>query len=193
VAATPTPISPATEQQHHHNNNQDQFHRNSPLTSTSIRRAPKYSTAPSDHCSRQTCQPRRRTASGASDPTFVYLACVAPSARRSEFAASHLNDRRDGARPLSLCLTVCALFALAFPVYWKSILKLEIADLPSAADGECVRHHASRYATVIPRGHAPRPLTGAPDRSRSSGWPALERPRSRPARPTSRTRTPATK
>jgi hypothetical protein len=56
VAATPTPISAATEQQHHDNNNQDQFHRNSPLTSTSVRRAPKYETAPSRYCSRQTCE-----------------------------------------------------------------------------------------------------------------------------------------
>jgi hypothetical protein len=42
VAATPTPISAATEQQHHDNNNQDQFHRNSPLTPTSVRRALKH-------------------------------------------------------------------------------------------------------------------------------------------------------
>jgi hypothetical protein len=41
VAATPTPITAATEQQHHDNNNQDQFHRNSPLTPTGIRWAPK--------------------------------------------------------------------------------------------------------------------------------------------------------
>jgi hypothetical protein len=51
VAATPAPISAATEQQQHDNNNQDQFHRNSPLTPTSVRRAPKYSTAPSGDCS----------------------------------------------------------------------------------------------------------------------------------------------
>jgi hypothetical protein len=41
VAASPTPIPAATEQQHHDNNNQDQFHRNSPLTPTGIRWAPK--------------------------------------------------------------------------------------------------------------------------------------------------------
>src|ERR1700752_1409294 len=60
VAAPPTPISAATEQQQHDHNNQDQFHRNSPLTPTSVRRAPKYSTAPSGYCScnlqsRSTC------------------------------------------------------------------------------------------------------------------------------------------
>jgi hypothetical protein len=58
VAATPAPISAATEQQQHDNNNQDQFHRNSPLTPTSVRRAPKYSTAPSGYCSRQSRKPR---------------------------------------------------------------------------------------------------------------------------------------
>jgi hypothetical protein len=41
VTAPPTPISAATEQQQHDNNNQDQFHRNSPLTPTSVRRAPR--------------------------------------------------------------------------------------------------------------------------------------------------------
>jgi hypothetical protein len=51
VTAPPTPISAATEQQQHDNNNQDQFHRNSPLTPTSVRRASKYSTVPSGYCS----------------------------------------------------------------------------------------------------------------------------------------------
>ena len=41
MAAPPTPISAATEQQQHDNNNQDQFHQNSPLTPTSVRRAPR--------------------------------------------------------------------------------------------------------------------------------------------------------
>jgi hypothetical protein len=52
VAATPTPISAATEQEDHDYNNQDQFHRNSPLASTIVRRALEYSTAPSGYCSR---------------------------------------------------------------------------------------------------------------------------------------------
>jgi hypothetical protein len=39
VAVPPTPVSAATEQQQHDYNNQHQFHRNSPLTPTSIRRA----------------------------------------------------------------------------------------------------------------------------------------------------------
>jgi hypothetical protein len=39
VAAPPAPISAATEQQQHDNDNQDHFHRNSPLTPTSVRRA----------------------------------------------------------------------------------------------------------------------------------------------------------
>jgi hypothetical protein len=53
VAAPSTPKSAATEQQQHDNNNQNQFHRNSPLTPTSVRRAPKYLTEPSDYCSLQ--------------------------------------------------------------------------------------------------------------------------------------------
>jgi hypothetical protein len=41
MAAPPTPVSAATEQQQHDNNDQDQFHPKSPLTPTSVRRAPR--------------------------------------------------------------------------------------------------------------------------------------------------------